>query len=61
LLRSLYNFDKLAYSLSRSSFPFIEFSLLFILKNHSIAIKKMNIITIIYICEKKMLFQKRES
>jgi len=49
LLRSLYNFDKEVWSSFSSSFPSIEFSLLFIPKNQIIKIKKMNNISIIHV------------
>lgn len=49
LLRSLYNFDKEVWFSFNNSFPFIEFSLLFIPKNQLRKIKKINNITIIHI------------
>ena len=60
LLRSLYNFDKEVWSSFSSSFPFIEFSLLFIPKNHLTKIKKRNNITIIYIKIKRQFKEKIE-
>jgi len=60
LLRSLYNFDKEVLSSFNSSFPFIEFSLLFIPKNQTTEIKKMNNITIIYVKIKHQFKEKIE-
>ena len=60
LLRSLYNFDKEVWSSFSSSFPLIEFSLLFIPKNQITEIKKMNNITIIYVKIKHQFKEKIE-
>ena len=60
LLRSLYNFDKEVWFSFSSSFPFIEFSLLFIPKNQITEIKKMNNIAITYVKIKHQFKEKIE-